>query len=145
MDYNKYYFEQAGNGANVNVYKGQMYQKGYGLGGMFKRFFSWIIPIVKKHAMPAVETGLKTVASQVVNSTADLAKDAISGKNIRESATTHFNTGVDNLKNKVEKALDGKGIKRKKKKKNKTNLIILKKSKNKTKTRSLDIFDKNEF
>ena len=38
MDWNKYYLDQAG-GGNYNYYTGELYQKGYGLGGTFKRFF----------------------------------------------------------------------------------------------------------
>ena len=46
-------------GGEYNVYRGSMYQKGYGLGGSFRKFFSWIIPLVKKHALPTIESGIK--------------------------------------------------------------------------------------
>ena len=50
MDFKNYYNEQA-NG--LNVFKGAYYQKGYGFGDVFRRFFRWIVPIVKKNASVA--------------------------------------------------------------------------------------------
>ncbi len=46
MNYNNYYMEQAGGSSDYNYFRGSVYQKAYGLGGSFKRFFKWIIPIL---------------------------------------------------------------------------------------------------
>lgn len=135
MDYNNYYLNQAG-GA-YEIYKGRPVQKGYGLGGAFRRFFRWIIPLVQKHGAPLIEKGINAVGTQVVTSANDLAQDIIKGKNIKESANEHFETAVDNLKRKAENALEGKGIKRKKKHKS---YVILKKN-NKNRKKNYDIFD----
>lgn len=40
-------------GGEFEFYKGSPYQRGYGLGGTFRRFFSWLVPIFKEHALPA--------------------------------------------------------------------------------------------
>lgn len=135
MDYNQYYLNQAG-GA-YDIYRGPLYQKGYGLGGAFRRFFKWIIPLVQKHGAPIIEKGINTVGNQVVSSASDLAVDIIKGKDMKEAANEHFETAVENLKRKAEDALEGKGIKRGRKKKS---YVILKKS-TKNKSRKLDIFD----
>ncbi len=49
-----------GSGSNEQqFYKGLTYQKGYGIGDQFRRFFNWITPLLKKHALPKIESYLK--------------------------------------------------------------------------------------
>lgn len=97
----------------MQYYKGSPFQRGYGLGGTFRRFFSWIMPIVQKHAMPAI----KEVGRTAISTAADIAKDAVSGKDLKESAQERVSAAIDSIKNKAEsKLIDGKGIKRKGKK-----------------------------
>ncbi len=91
-----------------NVYKGSYIQQGYGLGGQFKKFFKWIIPLVK----PA----LSHVGNKALGVVGDIAKDVSVGKSIHESAGTHINTAVADLKNDIEKKLKGGKRKRKRSK-----------------------------
>ena len=51
MNWNDYYIEQTG-GDDYNSFIGELYQRGYGLGGIFGRFIKWIIPLIKKGAGP---------------------------------------------------------------------------------------------
>ena len=104
--YNKY--NQLG--GVLNVYKGPMMQEGYGLGDIFKKFFKWMVPLVKKHAVPLLKSGAQTVGHEVLKSATNIAKDAIDGKNLSESADTNINAAVDTLKRKVEDTLEGNGI-----------------------------------
>lgn len=115
------------------VYRGSPYQQGYGLGGTFRKFFKWIVPLLKKHALPHIESGIKQVGKTALSTAADIAKDAVSGKNVRVAATERINTAVESLKERAENSLEGKGIKRKKKFKK---FVVLKK-----KTKFQDIFD----
>jgi hypothetical protein len=46
MDYDNYYQNQAKE--KLPVFRGSIYQKGYGFGDVFKKFFRWVVPIVKK-------------------------------------------------------------------------------------------------
>jgi hypothetical protein len=101
---------------------------------MFRKFASWVVPIFKKHALPVIESGIKTVDQEALDSAADVAKDIISGKNLKEASSERLISAIDNLKQKAENKLQGKGIKRKKKLKN---LVIFKNKK----TRFQDIFD----
>lgn len=117
MDFNNYYLNQA-NG--YPVFRGSPYQKGYGLGNAFRRFISWAIPILKEYGLPVA----KSIGKEIITNVADIANDAIEGKDIKESAKEKFKTSLEKLQ-------QGKGIKRKRKQK---------KTKNK-KTRKLDIFD----
>lgn len=163
MNYKDYYLKQAGGEIDYDVYKGRSFQKGfgleylgrsfqkgygleyrsrslqkgYGLGGMFKRFFRWIVPLVKKHAVPVLEKGASAVSDEVFSSASNLAQDLIKGKNLKTAASERFNETVEKLKTQAESTLEGRGIKRSKKPKS---YIILKKAKNK-KSRNLDIFD----
>jgi hypothetical protein len=118
---------------NYNIYRGSPYQRGYGLGGTFRKFFRWIVPLVQKHAFPVIESGFKTVGKTALETAADITKDAISGRNIRQAAETRINSAVAQLKERAEKTLRGEGIKKRKKNQK---IIILKK-----KRISKDIFD----
>ena len=113
-------------GGVQTVFRGPMYQQGYGLGGYFKRFFRWIIPIAEQHLLPHIKSGAETLGKQAVQTISDIAKDSINGRNIKESSKEHFDTAINNLKEKIENKLSGKGIKRKK---NKNKLVIYKKKK----------------
>lgn len=137
------------------LYYGAPYQRGYGLGGTFRKFFSWIVPIFKKHALPVLNDGLKEVGKTALTTAADIAKDTVNGINIRDSFRERTNTALDTLKEKAEKKLEGRGYrinKNKKKtyegshslsikrgKKLKKKIILIKKRKD-----LKDIFAKNE-
>ena len=111
------------------VFRGPMYQQGYGLGGYFRKFFKWLVPIAEKHVMPHIKSGLEVVKNQAFESVADIAKDAIKGKNFKESVKENVTQAIDNLKTKAESKLKGEGLQKKRK-------IIFKKRK-----LSDDIFD----
>lgn len=119
-------------GAGYDFYKGSPYQRGYGLGGAFRRFFSWIVPIFKQHALPTIKDGLKELGKTTLLTTADFAKDVAYGKDIKSSFQERVSSGIDEIKDHVEKKLRGsgkrkkKGIKRSSKLKN---FLILKKKK----------------
>lgn len=137
MNWNAYYAEQAGGAYNLDVFRGSSYQRGYGLGGSFRSFFKWLVPIFKEHALPLLKSGAQEVGKEAISSITNIAKDAVNGRNIKEAAGEHLNSAVDNLKEKVNKKLSGKGIKRRKKRKN---TIIFRK-----KAKLNDIFDQNEI
>ena len=139
MNWNDYYMEQAGGG--YDVYKGALYQKGYGLGGTFRSLFRWIIPIFKQHALPALKSGAKQIGREAISTASNIAYDALAGKDINESLKNNASTAFENLKNeaissapevvsnirnaiKEKMAQSGKGIKRKRKKRN---MILFKK------------------
>ena len=119
---------------NTGIYRGAPYQRGYGLGGTFKRFFNWIVPHVKKHALPAIESGAKVVGRTALSTAADIAKDVSSGRNFKEAAEERIDSAVESLKEKAEKSFSGKGINRRRKMKK---LTFIQKKK------IQDIFDKN--
>jgi len=146
IDWLTYYRAQAG--GDYNYFKGSRFQEGYGLGGyyiqqgsglggMFRKFASWIIPIVKKYAVPTLKSGAEAIGREALQSASNVAKDVLSGVNAKVSLNNNLSKSIDNLKEKAEKSLDGRGIKRRKAFKN---LIILKKQKKDKAPKYKDIF-----
>ena len=80
------------------------------MGGMFTRFFKWIVPLLKKSAGPILKGAASALGSEAVSTVSNIAKDAYNGKPVGESTKQNSDIAIDNLKNKVEKALSGKGI-----------------------------------
>lgn len=113
MDWTKYYMEKAGGGDNYDYFRGDVYQKGYGLGGTFKKFFKWIVPIFKRHALPVVKSGLKTVGKEALSTAANIANDVVLGKSLKDSANENISGSINNLKETFEKKMEGQGLKRK--------------------------------
>jgi hypothetical protein len=114
----------------INVYRGQFFQRGYGLGSYFSRFFKWLIPLANKHALPVLQNAASTVGREVINSASNIMNDVSKGRNFSEASKEHTESSINTLKNKIENTLEGKGIKRLKKKK----IVFVKKLKK-------DIFD----
>lgn len=129
---NKYSkFNHIGSGRDDTFYKGAVYQRGYGLGNQFRRFYNWIFPLIRKHAVPKIEKGIQKLGEESINSVTNIAKDVLAGKDLKTAATENINKSITNIKQSVEDTLEGKGIKRKSPK-----ILFLKKSK-----RLKDIFD----
>lgn len=118
MDFNKYYLDQIEGTNSFSVFRGSPYQRGYGLGSAFRRFISWAIPLLKEYALPII----KNVGKDIVHNAAHVAKEAIDGRDIKESAKEKFKSSIEKLHQ------FGRGKKRKKK------FLKLK--------RKLDIFDR---
>ena len=107
MDYHQYYKNQAE--TNFPVFRGVKYQRGYGLGGVFRRLFRFIMPMVKEHGLPL----LRSVGESAIKGVSNLANDAIKGKNFKESAEQRFKETFKELKDKT--LMKGSGINRKRK------------------------------
>ena len=111
------------------------HQTGYGFGGLFSKIFNFVRPYLlkaKDHALPLLKSGVETVGKEMVKSVAEIAKDVIEGKNLKESAKHHLNKTVDTLATQAEQKMTGNGYKRG---------HISKKFSVKKKKRILDIFD----
>ena len=140
MNWNNYYMEQAGGSSDFsNVYKGAPWQRGYGMGGIFGKFMSWVMPMIKEQAFSTLKSGAKAVGKEALSGISNITSDISQGKDCKTSAQENATKTVSNLKEKAENYFKGKGIKRKKKLKN---LIILKKRQKKSKQLD-DIFSQN--
>ena len=135
MDYESYYKNQIQN----PVFRGALYQRGHGFGDVFKKFFRWIVPIVKQHAGPIAST----VGKEALKSAINVANDSLEGKDFATSSKERLKESLNNLSSKI-----GSGKKRKRtkivaiqKQPTKVYKKVNKSKKNNTKKRKLDIFD----
>ena len=96
MDIEQYFRRQVEGNPQYPVFRGVRYQRGYGLGGVFRKLFRYIVPFVKEHGVPI----LKTVGKTALNSATNLANDALEGKNIKESAKQRLKETFEDLKKK---------------------------------------------
>lgn len=135
MDFKSYYLNQAGNG--LPYFQGSPYQRGYGLGGIFRNIFKWVMPIVREHAFPIA----KSVGKELFRTATNVAQDTLNGNDPKESVKHRLKESIRNISEKIHQGegfilKPGLNINRRKKRKSFT-----KKSK-KAKKRILDIFDK---
>lgn len=126
MNYKKYYELQSGLGhhatghmdtdlvgSGMPVFRGHPFQKGHGLGGVFKRFFRFLLPVLKTHALPAMKKGAQVIGTEAVKAAANIARDTISGNDVKESAKTHLNEAIDTISNHAQSSLqNGKGLRK---------------------------------
>ena len=72
------YTEHHQTGSGLPHYRGQLYQKGYGLGGFFRNLFHSAIPLFTK--------GLKTVGKEAFRTGTLIASDVLSGEKFKSAA-----------------------------------------------------------
>ena len=99
MNFENYYKLQAQN--KQPLYSGVRYQRGFGFGDVFQKFFKWITPIVKEAFVPLVKkTGKKALKTVI-----DIASDTLDGKDFKSSSK-------DRIKNSIVDLMSGNGYKR---------------------------------
>lgn len=108
--------DYAQNGGNIPVFRGIERQKGYGLGNIFQSLYRWFLPIVKTHGMPILKQGVGAVRNEALKTVANIANDALAGKEIKEAAKDRTINAVNSLVDQAFNKQKGQGIKRKKKK-----------------------------
>jgi len=137
MDFKKYYEDQVGSG--LPVFQGAKFQRGHGLGSIFKSFYRWISPIFKQHALPVLKQGATTLGEEAVRTAANIANDALGGKKLEQAAVDRAKEAVESISNKasnyIKQSQVGSGYKRKGKKVSKSF------SQKKIKRKRRDIFD----
>ena len=136
----KYFLNQRGAGG-MPVFYGSRYQRGMGLGSMFKSFFRWISPIVKTHAVPVLKDAAKFVGTEAVKTATNIAADAIEGKAFNESVKDRAKETIENLGEKVTSLVQKGGQEK--------DYIKRRKEPQKRKAKKFqkfkDIFGQNEF
>jgi hypothetical protein len=120
-----YYLQQTGNG--LNFYRGSPYQKGFGLGGLFRSFFRAAVPLFK--------SGAKAVGKQLFHSGVDLLNDVTQGHDVKTAAKRRLkeagNVLADKASTKV-KSMIGSGKRNKKRKRTRAPVITRRAKKEKT-------------
>ncbi|GFW21694.1 uncharacterized transposon-derived protein F54H12.3 [Trichonephila clavipes] len=116
-------------------YAEQSFQKGYGIGGWFKRLF--------RTALPFLKSGAKSVGKEVLKTSTQIANDMLEGQSFPESARQRSNeTGKKLIKKAIQKAdeMIGRGKKHQRYKRKRKGMKATSYSKSK-KVRGRDIFD----
>ena len=67
-------------GGNIAGYRGARFQRGYGIGGIFKSLARYAIPLFKHAA--------KVVGKRALRAATEVGQDVLQGKNVRESVET---------------------------------------------------------
>uniref|UniRef100_A0A158P4R4 Uncharacterized protein n=1 Tax=Tetranychus urticae TaxID=32264 RepID=A0A158P4R4_TETUR len=79
-DFTSHYRTQAGQGfEDINVFRGQPYQRGYGIGSFFKRYG---IPVLKFFGKELLKTGM------------NVGQDVLDNKNIKQSLVDRGKEGI---------------------------------------------------
>ena len=94
-DYYSYYLNQAGHG--FNVFKGSTVQTGHGIGSFLGGLARSAMPIMKSFAGKALKTGMS------------FAKDAMSGKDLGQSALKHAKIAGSGLLDSLSEQLGDAG------------------------------------
>ncbi|GFT21724.1 uncharacterized protein TNCV_2969771 [Trichonephila clavipes] len=82
-------------GSGLTHYKGINFQKGYGIGGIFRRLFRTALPFLVK--------GGKTIGKEVLMTGSRVASDVLSGENFKEAVKTRSRESGKKL---AQKAID---------------------------------------
>jgi hypothetical protein len=77
----KDHFLRQQHGGNIARYRGARFQRGYGIGGVFKS--------LARYASPLFQQGAKVVGKRALQAATKVGQDVLQGKNVRESANTH--------------------------------------------------------
>ncbi|GFW39824.1 uncharacterized protein F54H12.2 [Trichonephila clavipes] len=88
-------FERGQIGSGLTHYKGINSQKGYGIGGIFRRLF--------RAALPFLVKGGKTIGKEVLMTGSRVASDVLSGENFKEAVKTRSKESGKKL---AQKAID---------------------------------------
>lgn len=86
-----YYVHQSGHG--LNYYQGATFQRGHGIGGLFRSFFRAAVPLFK--------SGAKAVGKQLFNSGVELLNDVTHGGDFKEAAKKRLKEAGQQLTDKA--------------------------------------------
>ena len=104
------FFRQSGKGLDdIKIYRGYPYQRGQGIGSLFKRFG---IPLAKWLAKHVLHTGVAMGSDYLVNKNLD---KATLRNHIRAAVKNAATDGLDRAKNLVNQMGRGKRLKKSKK------------------------------
>jgi hypothetical protein len=104
-----YFLEQAQqNGHGLDGFAGVPYQRGYGIGNIFRGLFRMLLPLVK--------TAGKTIGKEALFTGTNIASDMLAGQDIETSAKNRGREAATRLVNKAQSRLEqtGEGTRKRK-------------------------------
>lgn len=92
-------------------YEGRRFQRGHGLGGLFRTIMRVAMPVIKRTAVPllkrAGKSALKAAGKEMLKTGADFAGDLMQGKSLKSSAKARGKQGLQNVLNSTRRAVLG--------------------------------------
>ena len=86
IDWDRYFLEQVGQSGHGNFFQGQLYQRGSGIGNIFRGIFKLLLPVAKRVG--------RTVGKQALSTGSRIAGDLIEGVPLNSAIKTHGATGI---------------------------------------------------
>ena len=88
--YEEYYLNQAKQkGGNLPAFHGARFQRGYGLGSIFKGLFRW--------GIPHLQQGAKVLGKKALQTGAQVAQDVLEGNNVNTVLAKHSKEAIGGL------------------------------------------------
>ena len=88
--YEQYYLDQAKQkGGNLPAFHGTRFQRGYGLGSIFKGLFRW--------AVPHLQQGAKMLGKKALQTSVNVAQDVLAGENLKTAVAKHGKQAIGDL------------------------------------------------
>lgn len=97
MDYYEHFKNQEG--SDLPLFRGYANQRGHGLGNWFRSFFRFVVPMLKKHAVPVLKKGATIIGTEAIKTAANIATDKIAGKSFEDTGKERLNEGIEQVKN----------------------------------------------
>lgn len=120
------YFTGQQGGAEGDLYRNLLFQRGYGVGTFLSRGWRWFKPYFREYGVPLIKGALSTLTETGGEAVSNVLKDVLADKDPKEAIVTH---GTDALKkisrqagNKLTQLGSGRGKKRKRKSSSKSSL-----------------------
>ena len=110
--YEEYYLNQAKQkGGNLPAFHGARFQRGYGLGSIFKGLFRW--------AMPHLKQGAKILGKKALQTGVNVAQDVLAGENLKTAVKRQGKKALGlTSQNSPQSGAGKKGTKRKAQRRN---------------------------
>ena len=110
--YEEYYLNQAKQkGGNLPAFQGARFQRGYGLGSIFRGLFRWAVPHLKQ--------GAKMLGKKALQTGVNVAQDVLAGENLKTAVKRQGKKALGlTSQNSPQSGAGKKGIKRKAQRRN---------------------------
>ena len=110
--YEEYYLNQAKQkGGNLPAFHGARFQRGFGLGSIFKGLFRWAVPHLKQ--------GAKMLGKKALQTGVNVAQDVLAGENLKKAVKRQGKKALGlTSQNSPQSGAGKKGTKRKAQRRN---------------------------
>jgi len=91
----KHYCDQQGHG--LPVFRGTLYQKGYGIAGLLSGLARHALPLIKSAVLPLIKKGSKKLGQIALQSGSEIIQNSLEGKPIKKTLKKVAKSRLDDL------------------------------------------------